>query len=218
MTAIKAIETKYKGYRFRSRLEARWAVFFNAIGWQWEYEKEGYDLPSGKYLPDFWISTIDSWVEIKGESPGDGERLMATELAIHTGKCVYILSGNIPEVGNDNRFPYWVDENYEVFTSEGRWDNFQAFCVCDDCGFVGIEYEGRSDRLQCKECELCFRKRKGWDTAGCWSTECPRNGDCKGKCCIRASGDKGHNYDHKKIIQAAHAARSARFEHGETPR
>lgn len=25
-TAIKAIETKYKGYRFRSRLEARWAA------------------------------------------------------------------------------------------------------------------------------------------------------------------------------------------------
>jgi hypothetical protein len=25
---IKAIETRYKGYRFRSRLEARWAVRF----------------------------------------------------------------------------------------------------------------------------------------------------------------------------------------------
>lgn len=29
---MKAIETRYKGYRFRSRLEARWAVFFDALG------------------------------------------------------------------------------------------------------------------------------------------------------------------------------------------
>lgn len=29
---IKAIETEYDGHRFRSRLEARWAVFFNAVG------------------------------------------------------------------------------------------------------------------------------------------------------------------------------------------
>jgi hypothetical protein len=41
---IKAIETRYKGYRFRSRLEARWAVFFDALGVEWEYEKEGFDL------------------------------------------------------------------------------------------------------------------------------------------------------------------------------
>lgn len=26
---IKAIDTIYKGYKFRSRLEARWAVFFD---------------------------------------------------------------------------------------------------------------------------------------------------------------------------------------------
>lgn len=29
---IKAIETEYDGHRFRSRLEACWAVFFNAVG------------------------------------------------------------------------------------------------------------------------------------------------------------------------------------------
>ena len=35
---IKPIETIYKGYRFRSRLEARWAVFFDALGIEYEYE------------------------------------------------------------------------------------------------------------------------------------------------------------------------------------
>lgn len=53
---IKPIETSYKGYKFRSRLEARWAVFFDAMGWQWEYEPEGYVLSDGSwYLPDFYV-------------------------------------------------------------------------------------------------------------------------------------------------------------------
>lgn len=66
---IKAIETSYKGYRFRSRLEARWAVFFDALGIRWEYEKEGYDLgDTGYYLPDFWLPDYDEFVEIKPDS------------------------------------------------------------------------------------------------------------------------------------------------------
>ena len=40
----KAKETYYDGYRFRSRLEARWAVFFNNIGLEYEYEMEGFDM------------------------------------------------------------------------------------------------------------------------------------------------------------------------------
>ena len=56
MGEIKAIETVYNGYRFRSRLEARWAVFFDALGVEYEYEPQGFVLPSGKhYLPDFKI-------------------------------------------------------------------------------------------------------------------------------------------------------------------
>lgn len=51
---MKPIETKYHGHRFRSRLEARWAVFFDAFGVSWEYEPQGYDLGElGYYLPDF---------------------------------------------------------------------------------------------------------------------------------------------------------------------
>jgi hypothetical protein len=34
------------GYRFRSRLEARWAVFFDVAGIPWQYEPEGFDLSS----------------------------------------------------------------------------------------------------------------------------------------------------------------------------
>jgi len=72
---IKAIETNYMGCRFRSRLEARWAVFFDAIGWQWEYEKQGYTLGCYEedevdWLPDFDIITPSGqhfYVEVKGD-------------------------------------------------------------------------------------------------------------------------------------------------------
>lgn len=71
--AIRAIETRYNGHRFRSRLEARWAVFFDGLGVPYEYEKEGFDLgAAGQYLPDFWLPTIwlhrekqGAWVEVK---------------------------------------------------------------------------------------------------------------------------------------------------------
>lgn len=41
----------YKNTKFRSRLEARWAVFFDLIGWSWQYEE--YDLRG--WTPDFII-------------------------------------------------------------------------------------------------------------------------------------------------------------------
>lgn len=71
--SIKAIETSYAGHLFRSRLEARWAVFFDAMRIKWHYEEEGYELPSGRYLPDFRLEgaavsgKADLWVEVKGK-------------------------------------------------------------------------------------------------------------------------------------------------------
>ena len=41
---IQALPTKYDGCDFRSRIEARWAVFFNTLGLRYEYEREGFDL------------------------------------------------------------------------------------------------------------------------------------------------------------------------------
>ncbi len=45
------ITTKYAGTEFRSRLEARWAYLFDALGWQWEYEP----FDAAGYIPDFVI-------------------------------------------------------------------------------------------------------------------------------------------------------------------
>ena len=94
---IKAIETQYKGYRFRSRLEAHWAVYFDAMKIEWDYELEGFDLGSlGYYLPDFWLSGYDAWAEVKPGKFNEIEIEKAKALATLTGKHVIMLEG-IPE-------------------------------------------------------------------------------------------------------------------------
>ena len=74
MSSIKPIETVYNGYRFRSRLEARWAVFFDTLKVNYEYEPEGFELPSGNYyLPDFRIKCYGgrggNWAPDKWDPP-----------------------------------------------------------------------------------------------------------------------------------------------------
>lgn len=67
MSIPTAIQTSYAGCRFRSRLEARWAVFFDHLGIGWEYEPQGYVLSDGScYLPDFLLD-CGTWVEVKGD-------------------------------------------------------------------------------------------------------------------------------------------------------
>ncbi|WP_069751630.1 hypothetical protein [Streptomyces sp. EN16] len=77
---IKPIETRYASHRFRSRLEARWAVFFDTLGLRWEYEPQGYLVgPERKpYLPDFWLPKERLWVEVKGS-----EEHLDVELLVH---------------------------------------------------------------------------------------------------------------------------------------
>ena len=93
---IQAIQTTYQGYKFRSRLEARWAVFFDALGLKWEYEPEGFDLGgAGWYLPDFLLPDMDGgngmWVEVKPE--GSTEFLKIKTLARHAGRMGLFLDG-----------------------------------------------------------------------------------------------------------------------------
>lgn len=77
---VKPIETRYNGYRFRSRLEARWAVYFDVLRVPYQYEPEGFELiDKGRggrkifYLPDFLIfdsnGEPDYWVEVKPFMP-----------------------------------------------------------------------------------------------------------------------------------------------------
>jgi hypothetical protein len=102
-SAIKAIETVYNGYRFRSRTEARWAVFFDALGLQYEYELEGFELSDQwKYLPDFYLPQFiasPAFVEVKGVEPSADEMSKAILLNQQSKEDVLIFVG-IPDPKN----------------------------------------------------------------------------------------------------------------------
>jgi hypothetical protein len=94
---MKIIETKYKGYNFRSRTEARWAVFFDRLGVEYEYEPEGFILPDGTwYLPDFYLPEFGGggYFEVKPDVKAKQEWLYKLEqLALITNKKCFILYG-----------------------------------------------------------------------------------------------------------------------------
>lgn len=92
---MKAIDTLYKGNYFRSRLEARWALFFDGIGVRWEYEAEGYDLGDGvKYLPDFWFPDHRMYGEVKpSERLNDTEMEKIKRLAQQSRRPIILFAG-----------------------------------------------------------------------------------------------------------------------------
>jgi hypothetical protein len=62
---MEALRTIYNGVKYRSKLEARWAVFFDEYGLRFEYEPTTFRLKSGLYCPDFYLSDLACYVEVK---------------------------------------------------------------------------------------------------------------------------------------------------------
>jgi hypothetical protein len=68
-------------------------VFLDALGADWSYETEGFDLSGTWYLPDFWVKEWDTWLEIKGPTPSEEEQNKCHLLANASGKKVLLISG-----------------------------------------------------------------------------------------------------------------------------
>ncbi len=184
---IAPIETRYAGCRFRSRLEARWAVFLDHLGLSWDYEPQGFHLPSGSYLPDFWLpgvqagGTVGVWLEIKpADDQGDDERWFefvgASRQPLVIGRGIG-RNGDEPEMEAIEPVPVDLEFN----PAGSAWDNYRQFCICPACRQIGVTFSGRLERLTC-----CPGNPGGRDGAG-----------------------------HPRILNAFAAARSARFEYGE---
>lgn len=178
-----AIPTSYNGIVFRSRTEARWAVFFDALGVPWIHEPEGYQLPSGWYVPDFWLPHHGAFWEVKGAKPTEQESTKAAELATATGRYVYIAWGQPEE--SQGRCDYAVHEGAYWFTATvegefgGGWTDLSyRWCVCPKCGEVGVEFDGRGARV------------------------------CAQKC---VNENKAYSYDHPRVLAAVNASRTHRF-------
>jgi hypothetical protein len=88
------IPTRYKGCLFRSRNEARRAVFFETLRLRWTHEFEGFRIPNCRgYLPDFYIDQWRSWAEIKSGDPRPEAWAKCRLLCDTTNQFVVLLSG-----------------------------------------------------------------------------------------------------------------------------
>jgi hypothetical protein len=91
--ALRAIPTEYAGRKFRSRLEARWAVFLDVLDIEWRYEAEGFRLSNGDgYLPDFHLPRFNGgcWIEVK---PPGGNFDKALRFAKESRSAVIFAEG-----------------------------------------------------------------------------------------------------------------------------
>lgn len=151
MTMIKAIDTLYRGNYFRSRLEARWAVFFDAVGIKYEYEPNGFSHSGECYLPDFYLpetylknsKSKGIYIEIK---PAIYENDSIPQSAWFNKKLVLFKGLPIDNIwsspsakGGIVLYPY---EDYSMMI----W-------VCADCGTSKIEYWATGNNY-CPNCEF----------------------------------------------------------------
>ena len=214
------IGTRYAGCHFRSRLEARWAVFFDALGVRWEYEREGFeweaghhdgpyggvDLLGGRYLPDFWLPGLDTFYEVKGPQPTSEEERLCREINLTTGLRIILAWGGIPAETDETglrEIDRLAPQGVRDLQLNGSADYDYAWCVCPWCGKPGIEYNGRGARI-CGWKAHHATEHDAWnderfDSARHWRVD-----------------DKCYTGDAPKILAAFNAARSARFEHGQS--
>jgi hypothetical protein len=106
-TSLKPIQTRAYGCLFRSRLEARYALFMTELGVKWHYEPEGFSLEAGNYLPDFFLPQVGekgSWLEIKPHGTGS-----------YFGYCAgWLNSANrdaMPQISDDRLYEFSLLSN-----------------------------------------------------------------------------------------------------------
>lgn len=138
---IKPIETVYDGHLFRSRLEARWAVFLNSLKVKYEYEPVCERVEFGGFLmsykPDFYLPDLSLWIEIKPSYPDDTALRKAAGWA--ENEDIVILWGNIkplhhskPPEDSGWHF-YWHNRKNKVVCSHNTW-----WGKCRRCGEVNL--------------------------------------------------------------------------------
>lgn len=200
--SLTPIPTEYNGHIFRSRTEARWAVFFDVLQLKYEYEVEGFILNDGTYyLPDFKVTTPqgeDMWVEVKPSNTVSDKKFNSFRETITV---------------NDE-----VDGYYEPRTSLVSGDPYAYFGFdvdptgtaypCPRCGWIDTHLS-LPDEFDCYHCDM--------------ETPCggghPKEIGVSGQVMWYSKGvtfTTGSSWC-RTVKNAAKTARSARFEHGEKP-
>lgn len=232
MGDIAAIETIYKGYKFRSRLEARWAVLFDAAGIRYEYEPDGMKDENGNmYLPDFYLPDYGWYVEVKPNREGAIDEIAkAATVVCGSAKKPLLLLSSIPPGGE---IPCWwfplfyyhqlrdkvmrcytvLDPIIEDARAEFRVDLFVGYR--DEKVFIDTHwYKGTRISIPCaadiyiepvNDLRLGYMPEYVEDNDGYMHEVTYRWSD---------------RWNEEKLLMSAiyNKARQARFEHGETPK
>lgn len=178
---IKAIETTYAGCRFRSRLEARWAVLLDHLKIQWQYEAQGYAFDGRHYLPDFYLPHSGAHLEVKGTDvalAADIERLQQFVVAADTE---LIICGDIPAPHPARNAPVF----HALAAVNGKPVETHAILLGGVAGYAFAVLTGHAP--------------------------------CSPPCTSTKSGTFSGILPAPEVLAAYAAARSARFEYGQTP-
>lgn len=132
---VQAIETRFDGHLFRSRTEARWAVFFKEMGWKYQYEVEGFDLKGVRYLPDYFLPELNCWFEVKGSMPSADELDKLRSLVEATGRDA-LLAWGFPK-----REEYYMVHMRRDKNGKAEWLSLKQF----DCDLPILVRFGNSD-------------------------------------------------------------------------
>ena len=201
------IQTEYKGCLFRSRLEARWAVFLDALGVEWKYEFEGYEVDGHRYLPDFWLPASHTWVEVKGDPNGlraEFARMCAvlgpkTSLpGFADGTSRLLLLGDVPDA-TDRTILHPCLVRRDGIVLQRTWGYFAP----QKSGGAVLLADKQPSWLYFLFGKQAFMDPEAGPESEAWTVE---------SWALRTEGG------FRDIQDAYRAARQARFEHGETRR
>jgi len=225
MLAIQAKETRYNGNRFRSRLEARWAVFFDALGIKYWYEYQDYGSGKYRYLPDFYLPECKTWVEIKPFWPTNLECEKAIRLCVTEQQFVIILAGNPWPEEYHTLFYHPISYTPEEFVDHLiRWERIESLSKNPTPGKTVLHFRAAYQVVQMNDCtplvEYIADIGRGFMCRKVEIDQCPE--------CQRVGPFDSRIYDPQQLCYgclkayvtprlkgAFTRARQARFEHGE---
>lgn len=135
---IRSKITKYGGVVFRSKEEARWAVFFDSLGVKYEYEPFYSEVETGcisvNYLPDFYLPKQEMFIEVKPGKPFGIENIKAAAWCKDVSEIVVLFNLNPPTDKLENGWLFFYPNISKVtMIMKSYW-----WGECPKCGHVDI--------------------------------------------------------------------------------